>query len=70
VPTQLCRKYLVIVDLRALQAVGIIHVNRLPLGEKIDRGDRRFAVPVAGLFRSAEWQVRLRPSPINSLAPI
>ena len=53
------RTELIVIDLRALELVGIIDVHRLPLGEEIDRGDGRFAVAVAGLLRAAEGQVGL-----------
>src|SRR6266581_9573796 len=56
----LLRTELIIVDLRALELVGIIDVHRLPLGEEIDRGDSRFAVAVAGLLGAPEGQVSLR----------
>src|ERR1700678_2818247 len=48
------------VDLRLLQLVGIIHVDRLPLGVEINRADSAFAMAVAGGLRPAEWQVHFR----------
>src|SRR5579863_3233740 len=42
------------VDLGLLQLVGIIHVDRLPLGIEIDRADAAFAMAVAGCFGAAE----------------
>src|SRR5437016_3239074 len=53
---------LVVVDLGALELVGIIDVHRLPLSEKIDRSDGCFAVTVTGLLGAAERQVSLRPN--------
>src|SRR2546425_536763 len=53
------RAELIVVDLGALELVGIIDVHGLPLSEKIDRGDGCFAVSVAGLLRAAEGQMRL-----------
>src|SRR5437667_7811192 len=51
---------LIIIDLGALELVGIIDVHRLPLGEEIDGSNGRFAVAVAGLLRAAEGQVCFR----------
>src|SRR5581483_5798619 len=48
------------VDLRALQLVGVIDVDRLPLGVEINRADATFAMAVAGGFHSAERQVHFR----------
>src|ERR1700675_4576596 len=48
-----------VVDLRALQPIGIIHVYRFPLGVKIQRCLSRLAVAVAGILDSAERQMRL-----------
>ena len=56
----ICLGLLVVVDLSALQLVGIIDVHGLPLSEEIDRSDSCFAVPVTGLFGAAEGQVSLR----------
>ena len=48
------------VDLRLLQFVGVVDVDRLPLGIEIDCADAAFAMPVAGRLRSSEWQDALR----------
>src|SRR5208282_4763433 len=48
------------IDLRLLQRVGVIHVDGLPLGVKIDRSDAAFAVSVAGGFGPTEGQVNFR----------
>src|SRR5579863_1394501 len=45
------------VDLGLLQLVGIIDVNRLPLGVKINRPDATLAVTIAGCLGSAERQM-------------
>src|SRR6266700_4616465 len=59
-PIPCLRTELIVVDLGALEPVGIVDIHGLPLGEKIDRGDGGFAVAVAGLLRTAEGQVGLR----------
>src|SRR6267154_823620 len=46
-----------VVDLGALEFVGIVDVQGLPFGVEIDRGDCGFAVAVAGFLRAAEGQV-------------
>src|SRR5260370_8132298 len=51
---------LIVVDLGALELVGIVDVDGLPLGEKVDGGNGGFAVTVAGLLRAAEGQVGFR----------
>ena len=43
-----------VVDLGALELVGVIDVKRLPLGVEIDGRDSRFAVAVAGFLCAAE----------------
>ena len=48
------------VDLRALQPPAVVHVDRLPLGEKLQRAQARFAVAVARAARPAERQLDLR----------
>src|SRR5215471_21356147 len=58
VPFNLPDAYLSVVDLRALELVGIVDVNRLPLGKEIDGGDGGFAMPVAGLLGPAKRQMR------------
>src|SRR5215472_12978790 len=58
VPFNLPDAYLSVVDLRPLELVGIVDVNRLPLGEEIDGGNGGFAMPVAGMLRAAKWQMR------------
>src|ERR1700744_3309470 len=45
------------VDLRSLQAVGIVDVDRFPRGIKIERAGAAFAMPVAGLLHSAKGQM-------------
>src|SRR5437870_4415112 len=50
---------LLVVDLGALQAPREVDVDRLPLGERVERGVTGLAVAVAGLLPAAEWQVRL-----------
>jgi hypothetical protein len=45
---------LVVIDLGALQFVGIVDVHRLPFGEKIDGGNGGFAMAVAGLLGAPE----------------
>src|SRR5712692_5289718 len=45
------------VNLGALQAVGIINVDGLPLREEINRGDGCFAVAVSGLLGSPKGQM-------------
>src|SRR5579862_8484558 len=50
-----------VVDLGALQAIGIIDVERLPLGVEIESGHARFTMAVAGILDSAEWQMRSAP---------
>src|SRR5258708_33399479 len=50
---------LIIVNLGALELVGIVDVNRLPFREEIDGGNGGFAVAVASLLRASEGQVGL-----------
>src|SRR2546427_9907126 len=50
----------IVVDLGALELVGIVDVNRLPFGEEIDSGNGRFAMAVAGLLGASEGQVGFR----------
>src|SRR4029450_6977082 len=50
-----------VVDLRTLERARVVDVDRLPLGEHVERGLARLAVPVARLFRTAEGQVHLGP---------
>src|SRR5690242_11045499 len=49
-----------VVNLRPLQLVRIVDIERLPLGIEINGRNRRLAVTVAGLLCAAERQVRLR----------
>src|SRR6266852_580097 len=48
---------LIVIDLGALKLVGIVDVDGLPLGEKVDGSNGGFAVTVAGLLGAAEGQV-------------
>src|SRR5271165_2188982 len=48
------------INLCALQLVGVIHVDRLPLGIEINRTDTAFTMAIAGGFHAAEWQMHLR----------
>src|SRR5713226_8915551 len=48
------------VDLCALQPVGEVHVNRLPLRIEVDGGNAGLAVAVAGLLGAPEGQMRFR----------
>src|SRR5260370_3950139 len=50
---------LIVIDLCALELVGIVDVNRLPFREEIDGGNGGFAVAVASLLRASEGQVGL-----------
>src|SRR5260370_40147210 len=50
---------LIVIDLCALELVGIVDVNRLPFREEIDGSNGGFAVAVAGLLRAPEGQVGL-----------
>src|SRR5215469_453233 len=47
-----------VVDLGALEAVGVVHVDRFPFGVKIDGGEAGFAMAVAGLLGASERKVR------------
>src|SRR5580765_6512728 len=49
----------VVVDLRALHLAAEVHVEALPLGERVEHGVAGLAVAVAGAARAAERQVRL-----------
>src|SRR5258708_1235219 len=46
-----------VVDLGALELVGVVDVEGFPLGEEVDRGDGCFAVAVAGFLCAAEGQM-------------
>src|SRR5882762_7023052 len=46
-----------VVDLGALEFVGVVDVEGLPFGVEIDGGDSGFAVAVAGFLGAAEGQV-------------
>src|SRR5712664_51356 len=45
-----------VVDLGALELIGVVDVQRLPLGVEVDGGDGGFAVAVAGFLGAAERQ--------------
>src|SRR5438105_1294746 len=47
------------VDLGALELAGVVDVDRLPLGEYVERRLARLAVAVARLLRAAEREVDL-----------
>src|SRR5262245_52543 len=47
------------VDLRALELARVVDVDRLPLGEDVERRLAGLAVAVAGVLRAAEGQVNL-----------
>src|SRR5207244_6988228 len=47
------------VDLRLLQPAAVVDVDRLPLGEDVERRLAGLAVAVAGVFRAAEREVHL-----------
>ena len=47
------------VDLRALQLARVVDVDRLPLGEDVERRLAGLAVAVAGVLRAAEREVHL-----------
>src|ERR1035437_6112069 len=64
--TSLCRREALpraplgeVVDLGALELARVVDVDRLPLGEDVQRGLPGFAVPVAGVLRAAEREVDL-----------
>src|SRR5882762_4992182 len=46
-----------VVDLGALEFVGVVDVEGLPFGVEIDGGDGGFAVAVAGFLGATEGQV-------------
>src|SRR6476659_1610894 len=48
-----------VVNLGALEAAAEVDVDRLPLGERVERRVAGLAVAVAGLLPAAERQVRL-----------
>src|SRR3990172_9115100 len=50
---------LLVVDLGSLQAARVVDVDRLPLGEHVERGLARLAVAVSGVLRTAEREVHL-----------
>src|SRR5258706_1587315 len=49
----------IVVDLCPLQMAAEIHVDALPLRERVEHRVSRFAMSVAGAARAAEGQVRL-----------
>ena len=51
--------HVLVVDLGPLQPAAEVDVDRLPLGERVERGVAGLAVAVAGLLPAAERQVRL-----------
>ena len=53
-------RFILAVHLGALQAVGIVHVQRLPLRIKIQRRRAGLAMAVAGLLGAAKRQMDLR----------
>src|SRR6185437_2627580 len=48
------------VDLSALQTVGIVDVEGLPFGVEVERSETGFAVAVARILGPAKWQMGLR----------
>src|ERR1700758_1593472 len=48
------------VDLRFLQFIGVVDIDRLPLGVEVNRADAALAVSVASGFGTAEGQMDLR----------
>src|ERR1700740_1349276 len=50
----------IVVGLGALEFVGIVDVDGLPLGEEIDGGDGGFAVAIAGLLGATEGELCFR----------
>src|SRR5215472_9002977 len=51
-----------VVDLRALELVGIIDVDALPFGEEINGGNGGFAVAIASLLGAAKRQMGFCPN--------
>src|SRR5690242_10892488 len=47
------------VYLRALEAAAVVNVDRLPLGEELERAQARLAVAVASAARAAERKLNL-----------
>src|SRR5207244_12728359 len=47
------------VDLRLLQLAAVVDVDRLPLGEDVERRLPRLAMAVAGVLRSSEGEMDL-----------
>src|SRR5580704_18911323 len=58
--TDLFYHFILAVNLGALQAIGVVDVERLPLGIEIQSRVARFAMPVPRLLRSPERQMNLR----------
>ena len=56
---QLQLSHVIRVDLRPLQAAAVVHVDRLPLGEDLERGLAGLAVAVAGAAGAAERELDL-----------
>src|SRR5258708_31247445 len=46
------------VNVGPVQTVRVVNVNGFPLREKINRGDGRLAVAIAGLLGAAKWEMR------------
>src|SRR5580704_1927691 len=51
----------VVINLGALEFVGVVDVDGFPLREEVDGGDGGFAVAVAGLLGAAEGEMRFGP---------
>src|SRR6478609_2425990 len=49
------------VDLGLLELARVVDVDRLPLGEEVERGLARLAVPVTRVLDAAEREVHLGP---------
>src|SRR6516225_8527296 len=49
---------LVVVDLGALQFVGVVNVDGFPFREKVEGRDRRFTVAIAGLLGATKREMR------------
>src|SRR5207302_9230920 len=54
--------FILAVNLGALQAIGVVDVERLPLGIEVQRRIARLAMAVAGLFCASKGQMDLRPN--------
>src|SRR5438552_14787154 len=47
----------VFVNLRSLKTSAVIHVDRFPLAERVERRLAGFAMAIAGVSHPAEWQM-------------